>query len=115
MLTFLIVLYVIIAVIMVLLILVQSSKAAGMGLFGGSSTDSVLGSGGAEILTKITAVFAVLFVLFAFGISYTVSKSKSKLDKVLKQEIQIQQKQQQAQENKTPSAALPDLPSASNK
>jgi len=92
----------------------QSSKAAGMGLFGGSSTDSVLGSGGAEILTKITAIFAIVFVLLAFSISYTVSKSRSKLDKALEKAKAEQMKIQEQQQEEKQKSVLPGLTESSN-
>jgi protein translocase SecG subunit len=115
MITLLIVFFVIVAILLTIIILLQSSKATGMGLFGGSSTDTVLGSGGADILTKITAVLAVLFVLLAFGISLYYSKARSpldrELDKVRKMQME-EQKQQQQQQQPTGAPAPTVLPQA---
>jgi preprotein translocase subunit SecG len=104
--TLLIVLFVIIAVLLVLIILLQSSKATGMGIFGGS--DTVLGSGGADILTKITAGLAIGFVIIAFSISYYMSKSRTALDKEY-EKVKKQQTQEQRQQAQQPPADAPTV------
>lgn len=121
MITLLIVLFIIVAVFLILIILLQSSKATGMGLFGGSSTDSVLGSGGMDVLTKITAVLGVIFVVLSFAISYYYSKARTKtdveLERVLKQQQEQQQREQQAPQQTAPQTVLPDMsvPANTNK
>jgi preprotein translocase subunit SecG len=119
MITLLIVLFIIVAVLLILIILLQSSKATGMGLFGGSSTDTVLGSGGMDVLTKITAVLGVIFVVLAFGISYYYSKARTKtdleLDRVIKQQQQEQQQRDQQQQQQPPQTVLPSMNMTSNK
>lgn len=113
--TLIIVLFCIVAVLMMLIILIQSSKATGMGLFGSSSADSVLGAGGIDTLQKITAVLAVLFTLGAFGISFMYSKGKTSVDVELQKAIQQQQQQQQqqGQQGQQPGALLPGVQSMS--
>lgn len=110
----LIVLYVIVALLLILIVLLQASKAAGMGLFGGGSSESVLGSGGADTLTKITAGFAIAFVLIAFSITYILSRQTTVLDKefqrIKKSEIERQQQQQQqGQDQMSTPAVLPQV------
>jgi len=111
--TLLIILYVIIAILLVLIILLQSSKATGMGIFGGS--DTVLGSGGADVLTKITAGLAIAFVVLAFSISYYMSKSSTNIDreleKVRKQQMEEQRRQAEQAPATTAPTVLPEAPS----
>ena len=116
MITLMIVLFVIVAVLLTLLILLQSSKASGMGLFGSSSADSVLGASGIDTLQKITAILAIIFGLLAFGISFMYSKSQTAVDKELQnimkqQQSQQQQQQDQAAPDQGQPAALPGLES----
>jgi protein translocase SecG subunit len=102
--TLLIILYVIIAILLTVIILLQSSKATNMGLFG--SSDTVLGSAGADTLTKITGWFAVAFVVIAFSISYIMSRAPTGLDKELEKVKKAQQQEQQQQ----PQQAQPQQP-----
>jgi preprotein translocase subunit SecG len=109
----LIVLYVLISVLLVFIILIQSNKSAGMGLFG--SSESVFGSGGFDTLTKITAGFAIAFVVFAFSISYILSKGRTRLDVEYEKAVKQQQQQQQqstapAEGTPAPSAPMPETP-----
>jgi protein translocase SecG subunit len=106
-----IVLFVIVAVLLTLIILLQSSKASGMGLFGSSSADSVLGAGGIDTLQKITAVLAIIFVALAFGISFMYSKSKTDVDKELDKLMNQPQVQQQEPSQQAEPSALPGLDS----
>ena len=102
--TLLIVIYVITALLLILIILLQSKKAAGMGLFGGSET--ILGSSGADILTKITAILAIIFVVIAFSISLIMVKKKTGT------EIEIEkmmQEQAPAQNTPADSVSVPGL------
>jgi len=111
-----IVLFVIVAILLTLIILLQSSKASGMGLFGSSSADSVLGAGGIDTLQKITAGLAIAFVILAFGISFMYSKSRTSVDKELEnimkqQQAQQEQQQQQGEGGQAQPSALPGLES----
>jgi len=106
MIAFLIVLFVIVSVLLVFIILIQSNKTGSMGLFG--SSDSVLGSGGFDILTKITAGFGIAFVVLAFSISYLMSKGRTRLD--IELEKVRQQQQEQPQESLPQNAPSPQQP-----
>lgn len=67
-LTTLTVIFVIVCVILILIVLLQSDKNSGMGIIGGSS-QSTFGSSTADVVTKITAVLVVLFMVGALGLA----------------------------------------------
>lgn len=66
--TLLYIVVIIAAVLLILLTLVQSNKGSDLGLFGGS-TEMVFGSQKGNILTRITAVLAVIVLAGAFLMS----------------------------------------------
>ena len=68
---------VVICVLLVIIILLQEGKK-GMGAIFGGSSSSVFGARGAgNILTKITSVLAILFMLNSVWMSYISSSDKS--------------------------------------
>lgn len=65
------VILVICAVILILLILLQSSRSAGMGLFGGGgASQTAFGSSSADVLTKITGGLVTAFLLITLGLAF---------------------------------------------
>lgn len=76
-LTFFIVLYAIVCVLLILLVIVQGGRAEG--LFA-SAQANVLGSRGADMLTKITRVLATIFIVGALLISIVISGQSGALD-----------------------------------
>ncbi len=83
MITFLTVLYVFVCFFLILVVLLQSGKGGGMGsAFGGSggAGQQVFGGAGAgNILTKITAVSAALFMILSATLAYHSSKGQQAL------------------------------------
>ena len=68
---------VVICVLLVIIILLQEGKK-GMGAIFGGSSSSVFGARGAgNILTKITSVLAILFMINSVWMSYISSSDKS--------------------------------------
>ena len=68
---------IVICVLLVIIILLQEGKK-GMGAIFGGSSSSVFGARGAgNILTKITSVLAILFMLNSVWMSYISSSDKS--------------------------------------
>src|SRR5207247_11361305 len=63
--------YVLVCVMLLLVILLQQGKGGDMAAaFGGGSSQTAFGArGGATLLSKITAVFAVLFMMGALGLA----------------------------------------------
>lgn len=82
--TFFLILFGIVCVLLILIVLLQSSRAAGMELFG--STQSIFGGQSGDILTKITTVLAILFFVGSFGFGiYQASKPslvEEKIDEI---------------------------------
>jgi len=66
--------FIIVSILLVLLILMQSGRSSGMGLFGGSGSQSAFGAGSADVLTKTTAVLVALFMLLGLGMAAIKSK-----------------------------------------
>ena len=74
------VIQIVICGLLVLVILLQEGKKGMGAIFGGSST-SIFGARGAgNILTKITSVLAILFMLNSVWLSYLSSKNQSVVD-----------------------------------
>ncbi len=68
---------IVICILLVVIILLQEGKK-GMGAIFGGSSSSVFGARGAgNILTKITSVLAILFMLNSVWMSYISSSDKS--------------------------------------
>jgi preprotein translocase subunit SecG len=68
--TFLIVLHVIICIVLILAVLLQSGKAADLaGAFGGGGSQTAFGPRSSQtILSKVTTICAVLFMLTSIGL-----------------------------------------------
>lgn len=84
--TILIVIHIAAAFFLVLVVLLQTGKGAAMGsAFGGAGSQAVFGSSsGGNVLTKITAGAAVVFMLTSLSLS-TLS-SEDEMDSVIPQE-----------------------------
>jgi preprotein translocase subunit SecG len=86
--TLLVLLYVVVSVFLILVVLLQTGKRADLaGAFGGGGSQTALGTrGAADLLTKLTTVSAVLFMVVALTLSIMTSKraggSGSVLDEV---------------------------------
>jgi protein translocase SecG subunit len=74
MLTFLYILFFIVCVILIAVVLLQSSRAAGMGIFGSSSSQTPFGSRSGDVLAKFTTIIAIIFMVGAFGLAVYQSK-----------------------------------------
>lgn len=74
------ILHVIVCVILILAVLLQSGKAADLaGAFGGGGSQSVFGPRGvATLLTKLTTISAVLFMITSLGLWILSSKSTTR-------------------------------------
>ena len=90
--TFLTVLHVVVCVFLVLVVLLQAGRGGGIGLaFGGAGgSQSVFGSsGGANFLTKMTAVCAFIFFANSMALAYMSSQSDSRrLQKIAEQKAE---------------------------
>lgn len=95
MVTFLTVLYVIVATVMVLAILLQSGKGGGLGAaLGGGASQSVFGgSGGADFMSRLTQVCAGLFMVLAMYLAYASAHSGSEFLQGASEEDELAKRQ----------------------
>ncbi|MEK6794937.1 MAG: preprotein translocase subunit SecG [Spirochaetota bacterium] len=77
---FLEIVYAIVSALLILLVLVQGGKAEG--LFA-SAQANVLGGRRGDILSRITAILATIFIIGALVISFLISSQKSAAEKLL--------------------------------
>jgi preprotein translocase subunit SecG len=79
MVTFLTIVYVLVAAIMVLAILLQSGKGGGLGAaLGGGASQTVFGGGGAaDVMAKVTQFCAAAFMVLAMYLAYASAHSGS--------------------------------------
>ncbi len=70
--TFIIAIHVLVCIALILIVLLQTGKGADMGaVFGGGSSQTLFGSGGAStFLTKMTTGAAVVFMLTSLSLAY---------------------------------------------
>jgi len=65
---------------LILLVMIQSGKGgSGNIMGGGSASQSPFGASTADVLTKITRVTAVLFIVFSLGLSFLFAKKETPL------------------------------------
>jgi preprotein translocase subunit SecG len=91
--TFALVIFVLVCVLLILIILLQSSRASGMELFG-SGNQNIFGGQTSDMLTKITTALAVLFLVGTIGLAVFQSRRTSLLDKELEKMKQTMPEQQ---------------------
>jgi preprotein translocase subunit SecG len=74
--TFIIAIHIIVCVALILIVLLQTGKGADMGaVFGGGSSQTLFGSGGAStFLTKMTTGAAIVFMLTSLSLAYFSGK-----------------------------------------
>jgi preprotein translocase subunit SecG len=81
--TFLLVVHGFVALALVVVILVQRSEGGGLGM-GGSPSGLMSARGAADLLTRLTTVFASLFVLLSIGLAiYAAGGHSTKIDPTL--------------------------------
>ncbi len=99
-------LHIIISILLVLVILMQSSKGGGLaGAFGGGGGQGAFfgGRGAATLLSKITTILAVLFMLSCISQVFLSKASVSGTQSVLQEELS-------RPVGTSPAASLPSLP-----
>jgi preprotein translocase subunit SecG len=74
----LVIIHVVTCIALIMIVLLQTGKGADMGAaFGGGSSQTLFGSGGAStFLSKATTVAAIVFMLTSFGLAF-VSSNRS--------------------------------------
>lgn len=79
-----IVIHIVASIFLIAVILLQAGRGGGLSdSFGGSQMQSLFGTKSANVLTKLTAVCAILFILTCISLAIISShRSKSLMDKV---------------------------------
>jgi preprotein translocase subunit SecG len=77
--TILSVFHVIACVFLILVVLLQQGKAGGLGALGGASQQVFGGRGAGNLLTRLTAIFAALFMMTSVSLAYLASAGDIKL------------------------------------
>ncbi len=77
---FFLIIHVIVSILLILIVLFQAGKSLGLGgLMGGGSSDAIFtGAGGNDIMKKITAVLAVMFLATSFTLSMMSAKKPAR-------------------------------------
>ena len=85
--TGIIIVHIIVAVALILIVLLQTGKGADMGAaFGGGSSQTLFGSGGAStFFTRLTTIVAIVFMLTSLGLAYLSSHRSTR--SVVSQEV----------------------------
>jgi preprotein translocase subunit SecG len=93
----LITVHIITCVALIMIVLLQTGKGADMGAaFGGGSSQTLFGSGGAStFLSKATTVAAIVFMLTSFGLAF-ISSNRSAESLVLKNKPSIEKRSETA-------------------
>ena len=98
--------HIIIAFLLIVLVLMQHGKGADAGAnFGGSSSQTLFGSGGsATFLSRMTAIMATLFFITSLTLAYIASQQAKGYQSVVK-EAPVQTSQESKQDD---SPVVPD-------
>jgi len=84
------VIQVFICLLLIVVVLLQEGKKGMGAIFGGSSSSIFGARGAANVLTKVTTVLAILFMLNSVWLSYLSSKSASVVDSIPEQTMMEQ-------------------------
>lgn len=105
MITLLTIVHVLVSILLILVVLLQSGKGSDIGsVFGGGASQTLFGTSGSKtILTKVTTVLAILFMLTAFLLAtLPTRKGVSTIQKELQKEAASSQKAVQSQKPQQP-------------
>ena len=113
--TFIIAIHVIVCIALILIVLLQTGKGADMGaVFGGGSSQTLFGSGGAStFLTKMTTGAAVVFMLTSLSLAYFSGRQSTSSVVPATTQAPAQTKAEQAESAAEPSdgGVVTDTPS----
>jgi preprotein translocase subunit SecG len=101
------IIYCLVCAFLIFVVLLQQGRGGGMGsAFGGSSQTVFGGAGAGNILTRITAICAALFMILSAVLAYMSSSSDSTLEDVTR-EIEARQTPAEVRGEGEPAAAEP--------
>ena len=105
--TFLSILYVFVCLFLILVVLLQSGKGGGLGsAFGGSSTQIFGGAGAGNLLTRLTAVSAFLFMTLSVGLAFLSTSGEQALDRAVREQAAAQEAAAELEAEEAEAAAL---------
>jgi preprotein translocase subunit SecG len=109
----LIIIHIITCIALIMIVLLQTGKGADMGAaFGGGSSQTLFGSGGAStFLSKATTVAAIIFMLTSFGLAF-VSTNRSAESLVLKNKSAVEKRAETATPENAQNPASESVPPA---
>ena len=81
MVTFLTIFYVFVCLFLITVVMLQAGKGGGMGSAFGGTSQSVLGTGAGNFITRLTVVVAALFMLLSATLAYLSSSSEKSLQR----------------------------------
>ncbi|MCX8028616.1 MAG: preprotein translocase subunit SecG [Brevinematales bacterium] len=105
--TILSVFFVLNAILLIVVVLLQNRGGAEIGIFGGSNLLNPFGSRAGDILSNITRVLGITFMLLAFLISFAISKSTIKTP--IQKPQSVEQLPQQIPQQSIP-GSIPQIP-----
>jgi preprotein translocase subunit SecG len=73
------VVHVIACIFLILVVLLQQGRAGGLGALGGATQQVFGGRGAGNLLTRLTAIFATLFMVTSISLAYLASAGDIKL------------------------------------
>lgn len=112
--TFILVIHIIVSLLLIIVVLMQQSQGGMGAMFGGAQDNMFGGSGAGNLMTKITTVLAVIFMITSFSMAM-LSKSDMRAADSDVPEAPMQQPFSAPMENNVPtdlnnSGELPSLP-----
>ncbi len=91
--TFLSILYVFVCLFLILVVLLQSGKGGGLGsAFGGGASQQIFGGAGAgNLLTRLTAGSAFLFMVLSVWLAFLSTSGEQALDRAVREQAAAQE------------------------
>ena len=105
--TFISILYVFVCLFLILVVLLQSGKGGGLGsAFGGGASQQIFGGAGAgNLLTRLTAVFAFVFMALSVWLAFLSTSGEQALDRAVREQSAAQEAAQEVEEAEAQDAA----------
>lgn len=105
--TFLSVVYVFVCLFLILVVLLQSGKGGGLGsAFGGGASQQIFGGAGAgNLLTRLTAVSAFLFMALSVALAFLSTSGEQALDRAVREQTAAQEAAQELEVEEAEAAA----------
>jgi len=106
--TFISIVYVFVCLFLILVVLLQSGKGGGLGsAFGGGASQQIFGGAGAgNLLTRLTAGSAFLFMVISVWLAFLSSSGEQALDRAVREQAAGQEVAVEVEEAEAEAAAV---------